>query len=233
MTIPAACLPAWRVRPSSLRAWSRSSLDARVSVVERLELRLDLERLGDRVRLGRRLARDEVRDLLRLGGRDAHAPRDVLHDALALELRERRDLTDARLAVLALHVGDDLVALVHAEVDVEVRHAHALRIEEALEEQVVRDGIEVGDPHRVRDDRAGARAAPRADRDAALLGVPDEVPDDEEVAGEVHLRDDVELHLEARAVSVAVDRLALRLELLQAARRAPRAATWRKYPSVS
>ena len=100
---------------------------------------------------------------------------------------------------LLLDVGDDLVAPVHAEVDVEVRHAHALGVQEALEEQVVRDGIEVGDAHRVGDERPGARAAPRPHRDAALLGVADEVPDDEEVAGEVHLRDDVELGLEALA----------------------------------
>src|ERR1019366_5209902 len=92
-------------------------LDARVALVELLELRLHLERLRDRVRLGGRLARNEVGDLLRFGGRDAHAPRDVLDDALALELREGRDLTHARLTVLALDVGDDLVAAVHAEVD--------------------------------------------------------------------------------------------------------------------
>ena len=46
---------------------------------------------------------------------------------------------------LLLDVLDDLVAPVHAEVDVEVRHRHALGVQEALEQQVVRDRIEVGD----------------------------------------------------------------------------------------
>ena len=94
--------------------------------------------------------------------------------------------TDSR-PYFSLHVVDDLVAAVHAEVDVEVGHRHALGIQEALEEQVVRDGIEIGDAHRVRDERAGARAAPGPDRDAVLLGVADEVPDDEEVPRELHL----------------------------------------------
>ncbi len=203
--------------PLELARLIEQLLDAGVAIVERLELRLDLERLGDRVRLGRRLARNEVRDLLRLRWRDAHAARHVLHHALALQLREGRDLTDARLAVLALDVGDDLVTPVHAEVDVEVRHAHALRIEEALEQKVVRNRIEIGDAHRVGDDRAGARAAAWAHGNSRLLRVANEVPHDEEVPGEVHLRDDVELRREARAVRRGVDALALRRELLDAA----------------
>ena len=142
--------------------------------------------------------------------------RDVLDDALRLQLGERGDLTDAGLAVLLLHVLDHLVAAVHAEVDVEVRHAHALRIQEALEEQVVRDGIEVGDPQRVRDERAGAGAAARSDGDAVLLSELDEVPDDEEVSWEFHPADDVHLHREALAIRVLVDLLADLGELAEA-----------------
>ena len=48
----------------------------------------------------------------------------------------------------------------------------------------------------VGDDRAGRRAAAGADRDAVLLGVADEVPDDQEVGGEAHLLDHPELELE-------------------------------------
>ncbi len=215
-------------QPLELAGLVEQLLDARIAVVHRLELRLDLERLADGVRLGRRLARDEVGDLLRLDRRDADAAGHVLDDALALELREGRDLPHAVLAVLVLHVRDDLVAPVHAEVDVEVGHAHALGVQEALEQQVVRDGIEVGDPHRVRHDRARARAAPRAHRDAVFLRVPDEVPDDEEVPREVHLRDDVELDLEALLVGLAIDRLAADDASSSKRRSRPSRATWRK-----
>ena len=46
---------------------------------------------------------------------------------------------------LSRDVVDDAVAAVHAEVDVEVRHRHALGIQEALEQQVVAQRIEIGD----------------------------------------------------------------------------------------
>ena len=56
-----------------------------------------------------------------------------------------------------------------------------------------RSGIEIGDGERPGHDRAGARAAARPDGDAVGLGPLDEVGDDQEVAGELHLRDDVDL----------------------------------------
>ena len=40
-----------------------------------------------------------------------------------------------------------------------------------------------------------ARATARADRDAVVLRVVDEVPDDQEVGVEAHVVDDAELHL--------------------------------------
>ena len=48
---------------------------------------------------------------------------------------ERDDLGDVVLAVLARDVGDDLVPAVVLEVDVDVRHRHAVRVEEPLERQ--------------------------------------------------------------------------------------------------
>ncbi len=71
-------------------------------------------------------------------------------------------------AVLLVDVLDHLAAAAHAEVDVDVGHADALGIEEALEQQVVAQRVDVGDAQRVGDQRAGGRAAPGPDRDAAL-----------------------------------------------------------------
>ena len=150
--------------------------------------------------------------------------------AARLELVERHDLADVVLAVLLGDVLDDLVAPVHAEVDVEVGHRHALGVQEALEQQVVRDRIDVGDAQRVRDQRAGARAAARPDGDAVLLGPVDEVPDDEEVAREAHLLDDAQLEREPRAVAVGVE-LARRARCnsLEARARGPRRRARAKY----
>ena len=90
---------------------------------------------------------------------------DVAQRGARLQRAEGDDLRDAVGAVAALHVVDHLVAPLLAEVDVEVRHRHAVGIEEALEEQPEAERIEVGDGQRPGDDRAGARAAARPDRD--------------------------------------------------------------------
>ena len=85
--------------------------------------------------------------------------------------------------VLARDVVDDLAAPALAEVDVDVGQRHALGVEEALEDEVVLDRIDVGDAQAVGDEASRGRAAARPDRDAVLARVADEVPDDEEVPG--------------------------------------------------
>ena len=56
-------------------------------------------------------------------------------------------------------VADHFLAAVVGEVHVDVRHAQALGIEEALEQQVVAQRVYVGDAEHVRDEAAGGRAA--------------------------------------------------------------------------
>ncbi len=131
-----------------------------------------------------------------------HAP-GVAHHRLGRHGAVGDDLADPLAAVLARDVVDHLVAAVHAEVDVEVGHRHAFRVEEALEQQVVRQRVQVGDLQRPRHQRAGARAAARADRDALVLAPLDEVGHDQEVAGEAHLDDGVELEFEPLEIVLA------------------------------
>ena len=106
---------------------------------------------------------------------------------------ERDDLGDTLLAVLLLDVLDHLVALQVAEIDVDVRHADPLRIEEALEEQVVLERVDIGNPQAVGDQAARGRAAARPDRDAHLARLVDQVADNQEVAGETGALDNVQL----------------------------------------
>jgi hypothetical protein len=122
-----------------------------------------------------------------------------------LQLAEGDDGGDPVVAVLVAHVADHAVALVLAEVDVEVGHRHALGIEEALEQQAPAQRIEIGDLERPRDQRARSRTAARPDRHAVVLRPLDEVGDDQEVAGEAHLLDHVELVGEALLVLRELD----------------------------
>src|SRR6266540_294397 len=184
--------------------------------VERAQPRLFFDRFCDRRALALDRFRHELRDLVGLRVGEVHRARDVAHARSRLDLVHGDDLADVVLAVLAGDVRDHLVAPVHAEVDVEVRHADAFGVEEPLEQQLVRDRIDVGDPRRVGDQRARARAAAGPDRNVVLLGVTDEVPDDEEVARKPHLLDDAQLEREPGRVRVAVDLGAAPVRLLDA-----------------
>ncbi len=151
-----------------------------------------------------------------------HAAR-VLDGLLGLDRAVGDDLGDPLLAVLLGDVADHLAAPALVEVDVEVGQRGTFRVEEALEDEAVRHGVEVGDAHRVGAHRAGARPATGADADAVALGPVDEVGDDEEVAG-VALRDDdvlLEGRLLARVVGHPLGEAALEagLDLLDEPRR--------------
>jgi hypothetical protein len=128
-----------------------------------------------------------------------HAP-DVAANRPRLQLAEGDDLRDAVPAVFLLDIADHLIAPVLAEIDVEVGHRHAFGIEEALEQQIEAQGIEIGDRQRISHERAGARAATGPHRNAVRLGKFDEVGNDEEIAGKIHADDDVELELEPRLI---------------------------------
>ena len=144
-----------------------------------------------------RLKRNQLGDAVAEGIGQVEHPADVAHDRLGRHGAEGHDLRHRFGAVLLLDVVDDAIAAVLAEVDVEVRHRHPLGIQEALEQQRVAQRIEIGDAEAVRHQRAGAGAAPGADRNAIALGPIDEVGDDQEVSGVSHLDDGLHLELEA------------------------------------
>ena len=92
-----------------------------------------------------RLKRDEFGNAVAKGIRKVqHAP-DIAHDGSRRQRAESGDLRYRFRAVFLLDVVDDPIATVLAEVDVEIGHGYALGIQEALEEQRVTQGVEVGD----------------------------------------------------------------------------------------
>ncbi len=125
----------------------------------------------------------------------AQNARGVLQGLLGLNRAVGDDLANAVLAVLALDVGDDLVAPTFVEVDVEVRHGDSLGVEESLENQAVIEGVQLGDLHGVGDHRSGTRSTTGPHADALRLRPVDVVGDGEEVAGEAHRNNDVFLVL--------------------------------------
>ena len=127
--------------------------------------------------------RNRLRHLVGVGVRDVHHARDVADHGARLHGSERDDLRDVLAAVLARHVVDHFPAPPLAEVDVDVRQRDSFRVQEALEDEVVRDRIDVRDAQAVRDEASRSGATARADRNPLLARVADEVPDDQEVPG--------------------------------------------------
>ncbi len=118
---------------------------------------------------------------------------DVPNGSAGLHASKSADLRHALFPVLPLHVFDDFFAPVLAEVAVDVGERYPVRVEEPLEEQAVRDRVQLRDPKGVRHQGTGGRAAARSHGDAVAARECDEIPNDQEVAREPHLFDHGEL----------------------------------------
>jgi hypothetical protein len=184
-------------------------LHVRLALVELAELDglgkarvLRVEDAGQRDVLAHDGGRHRLGDPVTERERVAEHAGGVLDRRLGLDRRVGDDLRDALLAVALGGVTDHVAAPALVEVHVDVRHRHALGVQEPLEEQAVRDRVELGDAEGVGDQRARGRAPARTDPDALAFGIGDEVGHDQEVAGEAHLADDVELVLRLAAVAV-------------------------------
>ena len=198
------------------RAVARQALDFLREVDEAADIVAFLIRLAKISRLLHRLCkrhlelvRHELRDVRDLRVRHVERAPDVADRALRRHRAERDNLRDMVVAIALLDVLDDLAALDVVEIDIDIRHRHALRVQKALEQQIVLHRVEIRDAEEIRDNRASRRAAARPDADAMLARVVDEIPDNQEIAVVAHAVDDAELILEAvtdswRGVGIAL-----------------------------
>ena len=100
--------------------------------------------------------RDELGDVVGILEGYVEGAGNILYDGLRFQRAEGYDLPHPIHAIFLGHVIDDLAASFEAEVDVKIRHRNSLRVEEAFEEEVVFQGVDVGDPEGIGDDRACA-----------------------------------------------------------------------------
>ena len=193
ITTPAAWIESARTRPSSGSRQVDDLAHDRVGVVGLPQL---LARLQAVLEVDLRAFGDQLRDLVDRAVRNLEHTAGVADRGAGHHRREGDDLRDAVAAVLLGDVVDHPLAAGDREVDVHVRHRLAAGVEEALEEEPVPHRVDVGDLEAVRRERARRRAAAGPDLDAVRLREVDEVPDDQEVVGEAHLADRLQLELE-------------------------------------
>ncbi len=141
----------------------------------------------------------------------------IFDGSLRGQRAEGDDLRHPFAAILLRDVVDHVAAALGAEVDIDIGHADAFRIQEALKQQTVLKRIDVGDLHGVAHQAAGSGAAARANRNALGFGVAYEVPDDQEVAAELHLLDHRDFEFQPlHIIGESVFQTALRLEGFEA-----------------
>ena len=135
-------------------------------------------------------------------GMTQHPPH-VAHHRLGRHAAMSRNLRHPLPAVALGDVFDDPVPAFHAEINIEIRHRDPFGIQEPLEQQVIRQRVQIGDAEGVGDQRAGAGAAPRPDRHPMRPRPLDEIGDDQEIAGKAHLDDDFQLQLQPGVIGLA------------------------------
>jgi len=169
ITTPAAWTPELRTMPSSLfavsinsRIWPSFSMASRSCGESSMLVERDVELRGD-----------HLGDAVDIGVWDVHGAAYVFNCGFGGHGAEGDDLGHVVAARISGDVIDYFSAAVHAEVDIDIGHGDALGIQEALEEQLVLEGIDIGDAECVRNQRAGCRSAARADGNFVLFGVTD------------------------------------------------------------
>ena len=142
------------------RVGARQALERPGELDDLLRDRVGVDRLaqlGARLQaLLERLARafrDQLRDPVDGAVGDLEHAARVADGGARGHRREGDDLGDAVAAVLLGHVVDHALAAGDGEVDVDVGHLLAARVQEPLEQQVVADRVEVGDLEAVGDER--------------------------------------------------------------------------------
>ena len=140
------------------------------------------------------LVRHHLGQSIALAVAQAHHAADIADDRLGAHRAKSDDLRHAVAPVLFAHVLNEEWPTVVGNIDVDIGRIDSLGVQEALKQQPVADGVDIGNLQQVRHQRARCRAA-RDAGDAIRASVPDKVAHDQEVTREPHLFDDTQLHL--------------------------------------
>src|SRR6185437_1460345 len=132
-------------------------------------------------------------DAVHVGVRNIHGTAHIFDGCLGSHSAKSDDLGHIFTAIFLRDVLYHLAAAVHAEINVNIRHGHTLRIQEALKQKLVLERVNIGDAHGVGHKRTCGGATARTNGNRIFFGVTNEVPDDQEIAGELHLLDDRDL----------------------------------------
>ncbi|CAB4371190.1 unannotated protein [freshwater metagenome] len=148
-------------------------------------------------RIERRIAthhqwRHELGDFVAYGIGIAQHSGGITNRSTSFDRRERDDLGNMVTAIFLSRVANHFVSVTGVEVHVDIGHRTTAWVQEALEQKVVFDWIEVGDSQRVGHRTPSGRTSPWSNSNVVISSVLDEIPNDEEVRRESHIGNDLE-----------------------------------------
>ena len=143
--------------------------------------------------------RHQLRDAIGIGQRQLEYAGGVADGAFGRHRAIGDDLGHLIGTVFVDHIVDDLAAALIIKIDVDIGQAHTVRVEKALEQQIVLNWVDVGDAHAIRHGRTGGRPPARSHTHAHLTGGGCEVLHDEEIAGIPGALDGLELEINTLA----------------------------------
>ena len=97
-------------------------------------------------------------------------------------------------AVFSIYIINHFSPALIAEINVDIRHRHPLRVEKALEIEGILDGVQIGDAQAVGDHRTRRRTPARSHRYILALGVADKIRHNEKIVHKTHADNHIQLH---------------------------------------
>ena len=166
--------------------------------ISRLERGIQIGRHLSRLLEGDlRRVRHQSRQLVRIAKGIVHHAADILDGRFGGHLAKGYDMRHMVCAILSRNVIQHAFTTGVVEVDVDIRHRNAVGVEEAFEQQVVFEGIDVRDAQGVGDSRTCRGTAPGTDPHAKAPCSVYVIVDYQEVPRETHRTYRVELELNA------------------------------------
>ena len=122
-----------------------------------------------------------------------HNTSHITDDTLGCQGTERNDLHHLVVAVFSAHIIDDFLSPFEAEVHINIGHGHTFRIQETFKQQIIMNGINVGDLQAICHDTSRSGTSSRSHRNPVFFRIVDEIPYDQEIVHISHSADDTQL----------------------------------------
>ena len=120
---------------------------------------------------------------------DTHHPRYIPNHTFSAQSTIGDNMRNGALSVFLSNIIDHLRAATLTKVNINIRRTDPLWVEESLEEQPKSHRANIGDSHRISDQRARRGSTPWADRNILIATPLNKVSCDQEIGGKAKIVD--------------------------------------------